>query len=123
MIGAAVGMIIGILAKSGLGFALTLVLSQIGSGNFGLLLLLAAFVCIILGMGMPTIGVYVLVATLVAPAMIEVGVSPMAAHMYVLYFGMLSFITPITFPWAPTKLEEVRAGSKAEILRDIGYAH
>ena len=94
MIGAAVGIIIGILAKSGLGFALTLVLSQIGAGNFGLLLFLAAVVCIILGMGMPTIGVYVLVATLVAPAMIEVGVSPMAAHMYVLYFGMLSFITP-----------------------------
>jgi len=94
MIGAAVGMIIGILAKSGLGFALTLVLSQLGEGNFGLLLLLAALVCLILGMGMPTIGVYVLVAALVAPAMIEVGVSPMAAHMYVLYFGMLSFITP-----------------------------
>ena len=94
MIGAAVGMIIGILAKSGLGFALTLVLSQLGAGNFGLLLILAAVVCIILGMGMPTIGVYVLVSALVAPAMIEVGVSPMAAHMYVLYFGMLSFITP-----------------------------
>ncbi len=94
MIGAAVGMIIGILAKSGLGFALTLVLSQLGEGNFGLLLVLAAVVCIILGMGMPTIGVYVLVAALVAPSMIEVGVTPMAAHMYVLYFGMLSFITP-----------------------------
>jgi TRAP transporter 4TM/12TM fusion protein len=94
MIGAAVGMIIGILAKSGLGFALTLVLSQLGAGNFGLLLILAAVVCIILGMGMPTIGVYVLVSVPVAPAMIEVGVSPMAAHMYVLYFGMLSFITP-----------------------------
>ena len=94
MIGAAVGMIIGILAKSGLGFALTLVLSQLGDGNFALLLVLAAIVCIILGMGMPTIGVYVLVAALVAPSMIEVGVTPMAAHMYVLYFGMLSFITP-----------------------------
>ena len=94
MIGAAVGMIIGILAKSGLGFALTLVLSQLGEGNFALLLVLAALVCIILGMGMPTIGVYVLVSALVAPSMIEVGVTPMAAHMYVLYFGMLSFITP-----------------------------
>ena len=94
MIGAAVGMIIGIISKSGLGFALTLVLSQIGAGNFALLLALAGIVCIVLGMGMPTIGVYVLVSALVAPAMIEVGVTPMAAHMYVLYFGMLSFITP-----------------------------
>ncbi len=94
MIGAAVGMIIGIIAKSGLGFALTLWLSQIGDGNLLVLLVLSAVVCIVLGMGMPTIGVYVLVATLVAPAMTQSGVSPMAAHMFVLYYGMLSFITP-----------------------------
>ena len=94
MIGAAVGLIIGIIAKSGLGFALTLWLSQVGAGNLPLLLVLSAIVCIVLGMGMPTIGVYVLVATLVAPAMVETGVSPMAAHMFVLYYGMLSFITP-----------------------------
>ncbi len=94
MIGAAVGLIIGIIAKSGLGFALTLWLSQVGAGNLLLLLILSAIVCIVLGMGMPTIGVYVLVATLVAPAMVETGVSPMAAHMFVLYYGMLSFITP-----------------------------
>ena len=94
MIGAAVGLIIGIIAKSGLGFALTLWLSQVGAGNLLVLLMLSAVVCIVLGMGMPTIGVYVLVATLVAPAMVETGVSPMAAHMFVLYYGMLSFITP-----------------------------
>ncbi len=94
MIGAAVGLIIGILAKSGLGFALTLMLVNVGGGSFGLLLILAALVCIVLGMGMPTLGVYVLVAALVAPAMIEVGVNAMAAHMFVLYFGMMSFITP-----------------------------
>ena len=94
MIGAAVGLIIGIIAKSGLGFALTLWLSQVGASNLLVLLVLSAIVCIVLGMGMPTIGVYILVATLVAPAMIETGVSPMAAHMFVLYYGMLSFITP-----------------------------
>ncbi len=94
MIGAAVGLIIGIIAKSGLGFALTLWLSQVGAGNLLLLLILSAIVCIVLGMGMPTIGVYVLVATLVAPAMVDTGVSAMAAHMFVLYYGMLSFITP-----------------------------
>jgi len=94
MIGAAVGLIIGILAKSGLGFALTLMLVNVGGGSFLLLLVLAALVCIVLGMGMPTFGVYVLVAALVAPAMVEVGVNAMAAHMFVLYFGMMSFITP-----------------------------
>jgi TRAP-type uncharacterized transport system fused permease subunit len=45
-------------------------------------------------MGMPTVGVYVLVATVVAPAVIKLGVDPIAAHMFVLYFGMISMITP-----------------------------
>ena len=45
-------------------------------------------------MGMPTIAVYVLLAALVAPAMVEAGVQPQAAHLFVLYFGMMSFITP-----------------------------
>jgi TRAP transporter 4TM/12TM fusion protein len=94
MIGAAVGLIIGILNQSGLGFALTLMLVNMGSGNLFLLLLLAGAVCFVLGMGLPTLAVYILVATLIAPAMIETGIKPMAAHMFVLYLGMLSFITP-----------------------------
>jgi TRAP transporter 4TM/12TM fusion protein len=94
MIGAAVGLIIGILNQSGLGFALTLMLVNVGSGNLFLLLLLAGLVCFVLGMGMPTLAVYILVATLIAPAMIETGITPMAAHMFVLYLAMLSFITP-----------------------------
>jgi len=94
MIGAAVGLIIGILNMSGLGFALTLMLVNVGGGSLLMMLVLAGLVCIILGMGMPTLGVYVLVATLIAPALVETGVTPMAAHMFVLYLGMLSFITP-----------------------------
>jgi TRAP-type uncharacterized transport system fused permease subunit len=49
---------------------------------------------IILGMGMPTVGVYILLATLVAPALVQAGIEPMAAHMFILYYGMLSMITP-----------------------------
>ena len=45
-------------------------------------------------MGMPTVGVYVLLAALVAPAMVKIGLSPMASHMFVMYFGMMSMITP-----------------------------
>jgi TRAP transporter 4TM/12TM fusion protein len=94
MIGAAAGMVIGILYISGLSFGLTLALVQTASGNLILLLVLAAVVCIVLGMGMPTIGVYVLLATLVAPALVEVGITPIAAHLFILYFGMMSMITP-----------------------------
>jgi TRAP-type uncharacterized transport system fused permease subunit len=71
MIGAAVGLIIGILNQSGLGFALTLMRVNMGSGNLMLLLLLAGAVCFVLGMGLPTLAVYILVATLIAPAMSE----------------------------------------------------
>ncbi len=57
---AAAGFIIGVLNVSGLGFSLTYVLVTIGGGNVWLLLVISAIVCIILGMGMPTVGVYVL---------------------------------------------------------------
>jgi TRAP transporter 4TM/12TM fusion protein len=94
LITAAAGVVIGVLSVSGLGYQLTLGLVQIGHGNLFVLLLLSAIVCIILGMGLPTVGVYVLLATLVAPSLVEVGVKPIAAHLYVMYFGMMSMITP-----------------------------
>ena len=94
MIAGAAGIIIGVLNLSGLGFALTLTLVKVAQGNLLLLLLMAAGVCILLGMGMPTLGVYILLATLVAPALVEAGVQPIAAHLFVLYYGMMSLITP-----------------------------
>ena len=94
MIGAMAGIVIGVLNITGLSFALTQSLVQFAGGNLVLILAMAAVISIILGMGMPTLGVYLLVAALVAPAMVEVGISPMAAHLFALYFGMLSMITP-----------------------------
>jgi TRAP transporter 4TM/12TM fusion protein len=94
MICAAAGMVIAVLTITGLSFNLTYSLIQLGGGNAALLLLLAAVACIVLGMGLPTLGVYVLLAALIAPALVELGIDPMAAHLYVLYFGMMSMITP-----------------------------
>jgi TRAP transporter 4TM/12TM fusion protein len=94
MIAAAAGFITGILQATGLGFALTLLLVKLGGGNLIVLLVIAAMLCIVLGMGMPTIGVYVLLAVLIAPALIELGFSPLASHMFILYLGMMSMITP-----------------------------
>tara|TARA_R100000322_G_scaffold9788_12_gene6217 strand:- start:2509 stop:4437 length:1929 start_codon:yes stop_codon:yes gene_type:complete len=94
LISAASGIVIGVLNVTGLSFNLTYLLVQIGGGNAVVLLALSAIVCIILGMGLPTLGVYVLLAALVAPALVEVGIEPIAAHLYVLYFGMMSMITP-----------------------------
>jgi TRAP transporter 4TM/12TM fusion protein len=94
MIGAAAGLVIGVLNLTGLGFGLTLALVKLGGGNAFLLLAIGAAVCILLGMGMPTAGVYILLSTLVAPALVEVGFLPIAAHLFILYFGMMSMITP-----------------------------
>jgi TRAP transporter 4TM/12TM fusion protein len=94
MIVAAAGFIMGVLNLSGLGFALTMALVEVGSGNMLVLLALAALICIILGMGMPPIGVYVLLAVAVAPSLVEVGVKPLAAHMFIFYLGMMSMVTP-----------------------------
>lgn len=94
MIVAGAGFIIGILQVTGLGFALTSLIVQVGDGNLIVLLLIAAVLCILLGMGMPTGGVYILLAILVAPSLVEVGIPPIAAHMFILYLGMMSLITP-----------------------------
>jgi TRAP transporter 4TM/12TM fusion protein len=94
MICAAAGMVIGVVSVTGLGFNLTMGLVTLGGGSLFLLLLLSAGVCILLGMGLPTVGVYVLLAALVAPALVKVGILPIAAHLYVMYFGMMSMITP-----------------------------
>ena len=94
MISAAAGFIMGILQITGLGFALTNYLVGLGEGNVFFLLLMSAVLCIVLGMGMPTLGVYVLLAVLFVPAFVEVGIAPIAAHMFILYLGMMSFVTP-----------------------------
>jgi TRAP transporter 4TM/12TM fusion protein len=94
LIGAGAGIVIGILNVTGLSFNLSYLLVQVGASSAALLLVLSAIVCIILGMGMPTLGVYVLLAALVAPSLIELGINPMAAHLFILYFGMMSMITP-----------------------------
>ncbi|MDF0600298.1 TRAP transporter fused permease subunit [Psychromarinibacter sp. C21-152] len=94
LIVAAAGFVIGVLNVTGLGFALTLVLVDAVGQNVLLLLLVSAVICILLGMGMPTSGVYVLLAALVAPSLVEAGIEPVAAHLFILYFGMMSMITP-----------------------------
>jgi TRAP transporter 4TM/12TM fusion protein len=94
LIGAAAGMVVGILNISGISFGLTLQLIALSGESLFILLLLTAVISIILGMGMPTVSVYVLTATLLAPSLVKLGVTPMAAHMYVMYFGMTSMITP-----------------------------
>ncbi|HKA74451.1 MAG TPA: TRAP transporter large permease subunit, partial [Xanthobacteraceae bacterium] len=94
LIGAAAGVMVGILAISGLAFGMTMQLVALSGDNVFLLLLLIAVLAFVLGIGLPTVSVYILTATLLAPALVKLGVTPMAAHMFVMYNGMLSMITP-----------------------------
>ena len=91
---AVAGAVIGLLNITGLSLGLSLTLVKLGQGSTVLLLFAVALMCIILGMGLPTTGVYLLVAVLAAPPLVQLGVQPMAAHMFVFFFGCLSMITP-----------------------------
>jgi TRAP transporter 4TM/12TM fusion protein len=94
VITALAGLVIGALQLSGLTFKLSLVLVSLSGGNVLALLALTAIVCILLGMSLPTAVVYITLAVLVGPALVQLGVDPLAAHLFLFYFGMLSLITP-----------------------------
>jgi len=113
VISAAAGFIMGLFQVSGLAFAFAAYLVQLGADSLILLLVLAALVSIVLGMGLPTIGVYVMLAVLVAPALVKVGVQPLAAHLFILYFGMMSLITPPVAPAAYVAAAIAQAPSMA----------
>ena len=94
IITALAGMIIGAIQISTLGFNFSLLLTQMAGDSALSLLLMTAVVCIILGMGMPSGVIYLMLALLIAPALVEIGIPKMAAHLFIFYFGMLSMITP-----------------------------
>ncbi len=95
MIGAGAGVIIGLMNSTGLGFQLSLVLTEVGqSAGILVMLFLTAFICIVLGMGMPTAAVYVVLVSIIAPALIEMKVPDLSAHMFIFYYGLLSMLTP-----------------------------
>ncbi|MCL5959244.1 MAG: TRAP transporter fused permease subunit [Chloroflexi bacterium] len=95
---AASGIIVGVTGISGLGFNLAYTLTTLGRDNSLLLLVLAAFVSLVLGTGLPTVPAYALVATLVAPALVQLGILPMAAHLFLFYFAIVSNWTPPVAP-------------------------
>lgn len=91
---AVAGLVVGCLGLTGLGSSLSQNLVAIAGGNVWLLLLFAALGCIVLGMGVPVTATYIILVILVGPALVQVGVNELSAHMFVFYFGTLSFLTP-----------------------------
>jgi TRAP-type uncharacterized transport system fused permease subunit len=89
-----VGIMIGAVELSGVGVKISTFILDLSGGHLLLTLLLVGLASFILGMGLDSIPVYVTLATLMAPALIQLGVSDLAAHLYVVYWGLASFFTP-----------------------------
>ena len=97
---ATAGIIVGGITLTGLGLRMTDFVEFVSQGNVLLMLLFIAFVCLVLGLGVPTTANYVLVATLMAPVVVELGaqsgliVPLIAVHLFVFYYGIMGDITP-----------------------------
>ena len=91
---ACVGIIIGVVTLTGIGSRLPGVILPLAQQNLVLALVLLMVSTIILGMGLPSAVCYLLMATLVGPVLGELGVVPLAAHLFIFYFGMMSMVTP-----------------------------
>lgn len=88
------GIIIGMLMLTGLGLRFSGMLIDLAGGSLPVLLVLTMLASLVLGMGMPTLGAYIVLAVLVAPSLVQMGVDPLAAHLFIFYFGVISAITP-----------------------------
>ncbi|MGE5256601.1 MAG: TRAP transporter permease [Hyphomicrobiales bacterium] len=91
---ATAGIIIGAITLTGLGLKLGNGLVELAGGNLPLTLIFTMITSIILGMGVPTTANYIITSTIAAPALIQLGVHPLAAHLFVFYFGIVADITP-----------------------------
>jgi TRAP transporter 4TM/12TM fusion protein len=91
---AAAGIVVGVASLTGIGLRMSELIITLSQGNQNLALVLTALGSIVLGMGLPTTAAYVVLAALGAPALIQLGVPLLAAHLFIFYFGCISNVTP-----------------------------
>ena len=94
VIGAVIGILLGVVNFTGLGVAGALAIKGVSDGHLFMALIAAAIACFFLGLGLATTAVYAVVGTLIAPSLVALGVPVIAAHLFVFYCAMLSMITP-----------------------------
>ncbi len=97
---AAAGIIVGTVSLTGIGLVMTELVELLSGGNLMLMLVLVAFISLVLGMGLPTTANYIVVSTLMAPVVVELGAQNglllplIAVHLFVFYFGLMADVTP-----------------------------
>nr|WP_300315810.1 TRAP transporter permease [Halomonas sp.] len=91
---ACAGIVVGVISMTGVGARFASLLLQIADSSQFLALLFAMLISILLGMGMPTTAAYAVSASVIAPGLQEIGISPLVAHFFVFYYAVISAITP-----------------------------
>lgn len=114
---AAAGLVVGIISITGLGLRLSSQLIDLSHGYVFIALVMVMITCVILGMGMPTVASYVITVAIGAPVLVKLGVPVIAAHMFILYYAVLSLITP------PVMVASFGAAALAEAeIMKTGYS-
>ena len=121
-----VGMLVGVFSLTGIGMSFARELMNFSGGNLALLLIFSAVAGLIMGMGMTLLAVYIFLAVVLAPALVMAGIPELSAHMFCLYVGMLSYITPpiamAAFPAAIiAKTSAMKVGVSAARLGGCKY--
>jgi len=91
---AAAGIIVGVLTQTGLGTKFAMIIFNYSGGNLYIAMVFTMLIAIMLGMGMPTTAAYAICASVLAPALIQMNVPEIAAHMFIFYFACISALTP-----------------------------
>jgi TRAP transporter 4TM/12TM fusion protein len=91
---ASAGLVIGVVLLTGMGTKITTLVVSLSAGSLFVALPVIMLASLLFGMGLPTVVCYVLLASTVAPSMVDLGISPLAAHLFIFYFGMLCMVTP-----------------------------
>ncbi|MCI0434153.1 MAG: TRAP transporter fused permease subunit [Gemmatimonadetes bacterium] len=91
---ATAGIVVGVASLTGIGLRMSELIITLSGGHLSIALLLTAAGSIVLGMGLPTTAAYVVLAALGAPALVQLGVPLLAAHLFIFYFGCISNVTP-----------------------------
>jgi TRAP transporter 4TM/12TM fusion protein len=123
---AVAGLLVGVLNLTGLGLKFSSIMLAWSQGNLFLALVFSAMASMILGMGLPIAACYIILAVLVAPALIKLGLTPMAAHLFILFFGSFSAITPPVAiaayaAAAMNKVDPIRVGMRSVWLSTTAF--
>lgn len=121
-----VGIVVGVATLTALGMTVSVNIMDLAGGSLFLTLIVAMVACLVMGMGLPTTANYIVTSTVIAPALMKLGVLPLAAHMFVFYFGIMADITPpvclASFTAAGiAKSDPLRTGLTATSIAVVAY--